>query len=290
MIRTILGLGVIVAFCQPAAPQPTFEVASIKPASPGAGPGRTLMLVPGGGLRANNVTLRMLIAFAYDVKDFEISGAPNWLNSERYDINAKPDAPDEPASNTDLARMTAHQGQAFQNRVRQRLQALLADRFQLKIHRESKESPMYALVVAKNGPKLKEAAPREPPPGQNAPEPPGRGSPNGPFRGLRMGRGQLTGGGATLAMLANVLSNQLGRSVVDKTELKGEYDFTLEWTPEPGQGPPFGTPPPDAAPPPDVSGPSIFTALQEQLGLRLESAKGPVEILVVDHAEKPDEN
>jgi len=105
-----------------------------------------------------------------------------------------------------------------------------------------------------------------------------------------MGRGQLTGGGATLAMLANVLSNQLGRSVVDKTELKGEYDFTLEWTPEPGQGPPFGTPPPDAAPPPDVSGPSIFTALQEQLGLRLESAKGPVEILVVDHAEKPDEN
>ena len=108
-----------------------------------------------------------------------------------------------------------------------------------------------------------------------------------------MGRGQLSGEGVQLQMLTQVLSNQLGRPVIDRTGLKGNFDFKLEWTPDPGQSAgPFGGGPPgaDAPPPPDPNGPSIFTALQEQLGLRLESQKGPVEILVIDRVEKPSEN
>jgi uncharacterized protein (TIGR03435 family) len=110
---------------------------------------------------------------------------------------------------------------------------------------------------------------------------------------LRMGRGELTGKKVTMVMLLQVLGQTLGRTVVDKTDLKGEYDFNLKWTPEPGQGPGLPglpPPPPDALPPGDTNGPSIFTAIQEQLGLRLESAKGPVEMIVIDGAQKPEDN
>jgi uncharacterized protein (TIGR03435 family) len=139
------------------------------------------------------------------------------------------------------------------------LRVLIEDRFQLKVHRESKEMAVYNLTVAKGGSKL----------AANAGEP-------GPM--LRMGRGELSGKKVSMAMVLQVPSQQLARTVVDKTDLKGEYDFTLKWTPEPGQGGGFpGLPPPgpDALPPVDTNGPSIFTAIQEQLGLRLESAKVP---------------
>jgi len=162
---------------------------------------------------------------------------------------------------------------------------LLADRFQLTLHRETKEQSVYALLVAKNGPKLQESQTKD---GQ-AKE--GTG-PRGPM--MRMGRGELSGQGVALDMLTRTLSSQLGRTVIDRTGLKGNFDFKLTWTPDPGQsaGPPGGGPPPgaDAPPPPDPNGPSIFTALQEQLGLRLESQKGPVEMLVIDRVEKPSEN
>jgi uncharacterized protein (TIGR03435 family) len=111
---------------------------------------------------------------------------------------------------------------------------------------------------------------------------------------MRMGRGEITGQSVPLSFLASVLSQQLGRTVLDQTGLKGNYDVALKWTPEPGEGmmlgAPGGGPPPDGAPPPDVSGPSVFTALQEQLGLKLEPTKAPAEVLTIDHVERPSEN
>jgi uncharacterized protein (TIGR03435 family) len=133
-------------------------------------------------------------------------------------------------------------------------------------------------VIGKNGFKLQESDTK--------------GAP-GPRGMMRMGRGQFTGQAVQLRMLTQALSSQLGRPVIDRTGLTGSYDFKLEWTPDPGQSGPFGgggPPGADAPPPPDPNGPSLFTAVQEQLGLRLESQKGPVEMLVIDRVEKPSEN
>jgi bla regulator protein BlaR1 len=255
----------------------TFEVASIKPSN--ADLHRIMFqLQPGGGLRTSGTTLKMLLAFAYDVRDVQISGGPGWINTDRFDVVAKaggavPETPDDPRKMTDEQRKTVG------DQARERLRALLAERFQLTLHREAKEQSIYALVVAKNGPKLKESQ------AQVGDGPKGR---------MMMGRGQLSGQGVPLELLTKTLSDQLGRSVIDRTGLKGNFDFKVEWTPDPGQGGggPFGggPPPPDAPPPPDPNGPSVFTALQEQLGLRLESQKGPVDTLVIDKVEKPTEN
>jgi len=149
--------------------------------------------------------------------------------------------------------------------MRPLIRSLLADRFQLVIHRETKELPVYALLVAKNGAKLQV----------------NEGAPGPRVNGVR---GQLTGKKVNMALIVAQLAPQVGRTVVDQTGLTGEYDYTLQWTPDSGQLPAPGV----EAPPP--SGPSILTALQEQLGLRLESTKGPVEIIVIDHAERASEN
>ena len=279
-VTVLLVLGNLLA--QTASPPLTFDVASIKPVTP-AGDGRIqvgIQMQPGGGLRATNVTLKFLLTFAYNVRDFQISGGPGWLNSELFDLMAKSErSSDTQSIPADPREMTDDQRKTSQEQTRQKLQALLADRFQLKFHRETKEQPVYALVVGKNGPKI---------------QPSDDKSGNGP-RGLRMGRGQLIGNSAPLELMANALSNQLGRPVLDHTGLAGRYDFKLEWTPDPAQGggPFAGLPPPppgvNGPPPPDPNGPSIFTAIQE-LGLRLESQKAPVEILVIDSVEKPSEN
>jgi uncharacterized protein (TIGR03435 family) len=155
--------------------------------------------------------------------------------------------------------------------MRLMLQSLLEERFKLRLHRESREEPVYELVVAGGGPRMKQAA----------------DSLKQPQRGLRMGRGQLTGTAAPISILINQISQQLGRSVIDKTGLTGQYDFELKWTPEFNQS---QASPADPGPQPDLGGPSIFTAIQEQLGLKLESTKGPVEVIVIDSAEKPSEN
>ncbi|HYL38447.1 MAG TPA: TIGR03435 family protein [Bryobacteraceae bacterium] len=270
-------------FAQTASPPLTFEVASIKPVTL-SGDGRFMVgiqIQPGGGFRATNTSLRMLLTYAYDVRDFQISGGPGWLRSDLFDIMAKSErSADSQNAPADPRQMNDDQRKTLQEQTRQKLQALLVDRFHLKVHRESKEQPVYALLVGKNGPKLQPSEDK---------------SGSGP-RGLRMGRGQLTGSVVSLEMLANALSNQVGRPVLDRTGLKGNFDFKLEWTPDPGQGggPFAGLPPPppgvNAPPPPDPNGPSIFTAIQEQLGLRLESQKGPVDILVIDSVEKPSEN
>jgi uncharacterized protein (TIGR03435 family) len=179
------------------------------------------------------------------------------------------------------------------------LQSLLEDRFQLKIHRETKELPVYDLAVAKGGPKVKLSEDQSPfrPPERGAapPPPPQRGGPM-PRGSMRMGRGDLEATALPLTSLINALSQQLGRTIVDKTGLQGLYDIKLQWTPDAlpsgpaGSGGPAGIRGPNEPPPPDPAGPTIFTAVQEQLGLRLESSKGPVEIIVIDNVERPAAN
>ena len=253
----------------------TFEVASIKPSAPDAR-GTMFQMQPGGGVRISGATLRTLITFAYDVRDFQVSGGPGWINSDRFDIVAhaeRSSASQNPPANP--LQMSDEQRKSGMEQTRERLRSLLAERFQLAVHRDNKEQTVYALVVAKNGPKL-----------------PAAKDGSGPGR-MRMGRGQFDGQGVEMQMLATVLSNEVGRPVIDRTGLKGKFDVKLEFTPEPGQGfGPLGPPPPgvEAPPPPDPNGPSIFTALQEQLGLRLESQKGPAETLVIDRVERPSEN
>ena len=253
----------------------TFEVASIKPSTE-TGFRTGIQMQPGGGLRVKGATLKMLITLAYDIRDFQLVGGPGWINSDRWDILAKAGESDPQTS--DPRQVTDAQMKTVREQMQQRLEALLAERCQLKIHRETKEESVYALLAGKNGPKIQPAETKA-----------GSGPPR-----MMMGRGMINGQGVQMEMLATVLSNQLGRTVLDRTGLTGRFDIKLQWTPDPGQSlTPFGgapSPGTPAPPPPDPNGPSIFTAVQEQLGLRLEPQKGPVEMIVIDRVEKPSEN
>ena len=262
-------------FQQPAGTKPSFEVATIKPST--SGDNRIAILTqPGGRFVATNATLKMLMGTAWRVRDFQISGGPNWAGTDRWNIEAKAEAgsippptfPPEPTVIPPLMLM---------------VQSLIEDRFQLKLHRETKELPVYELVVARGGPKIKPSEDQSPP----SLVQPQRGGPI-PRGNMRMGRGDLEANGVPVSNFILGLSQQLGRTIIDKTGLKGLYDFKLQWTPEFAQGPvvPGGPEPP----PPPADGPSIFTAIQEQLGLRLESTKGPVDVLVIDSVQKPSEN
>ena len=277
-----------------------FEVASIKPNHSGdrrVGIG----IQPGGRFNATNVTVKLLITMAYGIRDHQLSGLPGWAEAEHYDITAKPEGAPPENAGTERKMPTEAEMQTQQEKMRAMVQDLLADRFGLKVHRETKELPVYALVVAKNGPKLEESK-------EGAPDivdfgGRGRGPDEGKIRGpddvkqtrrgpmIRMGRGQLAGQEMRIPMLVEQLSRITGRNVIDKTGLTGKYDIKLNWTPDEAQGAGFGGgdgPRPDAAP--ADTGPSLFTAIQEQLGLKLESQKGPVEVIVVDHIEKATEN
>lgn len=243
-----------------------FEAASIKPSAPmNAGMIRMgVEFLPGGRVSMGGVTVKVLIQQAYGVRDFQIVGGPSWIGSDRYDITAKPE------------------GATDQDHVKLMMQALLKDRFKLQFHRETKELPTYALAVAKGGAKFLAT--------KHAPmEDDGADKPKG-TRMRMMGRGKIDIQSAPVVALANYLGQVLGRSVIDKTELKGNYDFTLEFTPEPGgpgmikEGGGGNTPVEDS------QAVSVFTALQDQLGLKLEASKGPVDILMIEGVEKPSEN
>ncbi|HEY6250019.1 MAG TPA: M56 and DUF3738 domain-containing protein [Candidatus Angelobacter sp.] len=260
-----------------ATPLLSFDVASIKPNR--SGENLTRLMMSPDGLTGEGVTLKMLIGFAYNMKDFQISGGPGWIDSERFDLNAKMDEATVKAMNN-IPR------EQRQEQRRLMLQSLLAERFNLKVSHSTKELPIYALVVAKNGPKFSQSA---------APS----GSPGAPVQQRFMVQGgEVTLTAMPIKSLADWLSRVTGRNVVDKTGLQDNYDITLHWTSENGQQSPALTPVPrpaddnqgSAAPPPDSSGPSIFTALQEQLGLKLESQKGPVETLIIDSIDKPSGN
>jgi len=266
-------------------PTPKFEVASIKPSKPSSGDhGLFRMGLQPNGRFTGSVTVKFLLELAYGFKDSQISGGPGWIDSDRYDIEAKPDEA--------FAALTLSTDERFEQ-VRLMMQALLADRFKLNLRHETKELPVYALVVAKNGPKLKESAPE---PGSDSAEPPPPRPGGPPPRGaMQVMPGQLNGNAISVQMLVDPLSHMTGRIVVDKTGLKGRYDFTLKWTPGEAEGPifrggPAGPPPPDAPPPPDRNGPTLFVAVQEQLGLKLESQKEPVDTVVIEHIERPTEN
>jgi len=221
---------------------PAFDAASIKPSGPGA-IGSTYGFQR-GGIEVHNGTLKGLIEMAYGVRDFQITGGPGWLGSAQYNIVAK--GPDEPVP-----------------AVRLRVQSLLAERFGLQFHRETREIAEYALTTAKNGTKLAEAS------AETASSP----------AGIHMTCGQMTGTHATIAGLAVYLSRLFDRPVVDRTSFTGAYDFQLHWTPDTACA--------DGA---NTDGPSIFTAVQEQIGLKLETIRGPMEMIVVDRAEKASEN
>jgi bla regulator protein blaR1 len=265
---------------------PVYEVASIKPNK--SDNNMVRMMFRPDGFSATGATLQMLVKAAYGVEDNQISGAPNWLQSEKYDIEAKMDS----AVGDELRKLNPDQSKAAREHM---LQALLADRFKLTTHRETKELSVYALAIAKNGPKLQEAKPGDTYP--NGFKGPDGGGGAGMMR-MKMGVGgksELVGQALPMESLARLLSGQLHRTVLDNTRLKGKYDFTLQWAPDDSQGAMFkgaegGQSGSDSASSPDSSGPTIFTAIQEQLGLKLESQKGPVEIVVIEHVEKPSEN
>ena len=254
----VLGCGV---WAQSQTAPKQFDVATIKPSA--VNDDRFAYRgLPGGALSATGVPMKMLMMEAYNVKAFQISGEPDWVNTARWDIEAK---------------VEGVQGRLSQAQHGAMLRVLLEDRFQLKVRRETKEMPIYALVVEKGGSKVTLHTGEPPPPGQ----------------GIRQGRGLFSVKKGGIALLSAQLERQLWRVVIDKTGLQGEYDYTLEWTPEAGQGGPesLGLPPQaEPAAPADSKGPSIFAALQEQLGLKLESQKGPVEIIVIERVEKPSEN
>ena len=247
---------------------PKFEVASIKPSNGIPMAGFEIVGKPFTGimwkadrLMATNFTLRGLIRVAYAVQDEQISGGSDWINSEGFDIDAKvgKSVVDE------MQKLGRVHGVSGRTRM---LQALLADRFKLSLHSETKEIPVFALVIAKNGLKLQEAKPGNTyPNGIKGPA----GRPIGAGTLVEPERGKLVGQGVPVSDLVENLSQELGgRIIVDKTGLKGKYDFTLQVAPDESQS-------------------AIFTALQEQLGLRLETQKLPIEVLVIDHAEKPSE-
>lgn len=295
---------------EPAA-SPQFEAASVKPAAP-PGTGRMMVGMRGGPgspdpgrINYDNVALRDVIALAYNVKNHQITG-PVWLGSERFDITA-----------TIAPGTSRPQFQLM-------LQNLLAERFKLVLHHEKKELPAFVLTVGKKGPKMKQS--EEPPAANDAepappdlpplPPPGGRGNlgkdgfPELPTGGrnrssmiIMPGRARLIDDNATVPDFADRLSMVLNRPVVDQTELHGKFDFVLYFTPDMsafgGRGGPPLPPPLGTGPPGEVktggddndTAPTIFTAVQEQLGLKLDSQKAMVDVLVIDHLEKvPTEN
>jgi uncharacterized protein (TIGR03435 family) len=260
-------------------PRPTFEVATIKLNTSGDARRQMIRPLPGGGISVENAPVRLLILNAYGVKSFQILGGRSWINSDRWDIEAKPE---RSATSAQTVLM---------------LQTLLEDRFKLSFHHETKELPVYSLTAAKSGLKL------EPPKEGNCrtfdptapPPPPGSALPPcGRLMITMSSTTEMRGAKVPMAELVRILSNMLDRSVIDKTGFTGTFDVHFEFNREavpglPGSGaasvpsdPGFPAPDPDAA--------SIFTVLQEKLGLKLESTKGPVEVMVIDRLEKPTAN
>ncbi len=232
---------------------PAFEVASVKPGDPSFNGSRTSSRP--GSVILENVTLRACIMGAYNVRDYQISSGPDWINSERYTINAKTDE--------ETAKL---EGGPRLQRVQGMLRTLLAERFQLVIHRETKTEPGYALVLAKTGLKMKEME-------------------NQGGTSSSMGPGKWTASRIAMEMVAVQLSSIIGRPVIDHTGVKGVFELKLQWIPDDNPKP--GDDPQSLDKP---AGPSLFTALQEQLGLKLEGDKVPVEHIIIDHAERPTEN
>lgn len=261
----------------------SFEAASIKPNKSGE-TSTSVGPQPGGRFTATNAPLALLLTMAYQLQPFQVQRAPGWTRTDRFDVAARLDGDPPPVPF----------GGPEPDRMMLALRTLLADRFKLETHWETHELPIYALVLAradrKLGPNMRSAsvdcaalraaslaAARE-----------GRViNPNTPDRvacGMRTNSGRFQFGGYPLSLFANGLAGQVGRIVVDRTGLEGNWDFEFTFTPERVRQQSLAG---GATPESDPSGPSLFTAIQEQLGLKLESTKGPVKVLVVDRVEQP---
>jgi uncharacterized protein (TIGR03435 family) len=243
-----------------ASAKPGVEVATIKPSDP-TRPGK-LYTVRGQEIITINTTLNDLITMAYGVHTRQLKGGPAWLDSDKYDLTVKPDVP----------------GQPNVSQMKSVIQKLLADRFQLKFHSEKQELSVYAITQMNTGAKVNKSD----------------ADPNG-LPGLFFGRAphgmSFNVRNATIAEVAGTLQgSMLDKPVVDQTGLTGKYDFTLAFTPDPGQMAGFGGPrPSEAVDDPDAA-PDLFTAMQQQLGLKLSSTKAPADVLVIDHVDKPSAN
>jgi uncharacterized protein (TIGR03435 family) len=257
----------------PPTPVFEFEVATIKPNKSGSGSMRTHSTPD--GYTITNASVQSLIELVFGIQDYQILAAPEWLASEHYDVEAKMD----PAVADALQKLNPEDRKPKRLLM---LRALLIDRLKLKIHHETKELPVYSLVITKNGPKLQKTN-RDP---ATPDVPVGRGGPsvtteegNGPvtLRVLHCASGDL----------ASVLVPYVGRTVIDETGLTAVYDFTLQFTPDDFSAGPSRSAGLSAT---ELSAPSIFNAVQEQLGLKLESGKGPVDVIVIDHVERPSGN
>jgi len=227
----LMAFGVFHAYPQ----EPKFEVASIRASEPGAR-GATLYAPTPERFAASSITVKGLIAFAYDVRDFQISGGPKWLDSNLYDVVARPE------------------GDITGDHVMAMLRSLLTDRFGLKIDHITQELPVFVLSVAKSGQKLQVSA--------------------GVGPDLRGGNGHISGHKITVKMLAAWLGDRVGRQVVDRTGIAGEFDFDLVWTPDDSQ----------------EMGPALPTALEEQLGLKLETERAPVDMVKIREVTLPSAN
>ena len=309
---------------QPAAAQanasdslPSYDVVSIKTHNDEGMMMRMGISATPDGFQADGVSLQMLVRQAFGLSEDRILNEPDWVKSARFDINAKVAPEDAPK----LKALNGQQRFAM-------LLPVLEDRFGLKFHHETKDLQVYTLVVAKGGPKLKESAPAASDPGAPQPQagpdgngpnghpPPSPGAsgalggsaprsdaaggppPGAPRTMMRMSTQGMTmsARGSTMPFLAQLISQQLGATVVDKTGLTGKYDFTLSFTPDNFMingrmmGPGGGAGPDSGAQSQEPVGPSIFTAVQEQLGLKLVAEKENVDVVVIDHIEQPSEN
>ena len=281
-----------------AAQLPAFDVVSVKTHKDEGMMMRIGVSATPDGFQADGVPLQMLIRQAFGLSEDRIQNEPDWTKSARFDINAKV----APENAPKLKALSMQERSAM-------ILPLLEDRFGLKYHHETKQLRVYTLVVAKGGPKLKGAAPAESV-GEQPPPPPSpsggiggpggggaRGSPGGPRTMMRMSTQGMTldARGATIASLSQLISQQIGATVVDKTGLTGKYDFTLSFMPDNfmvnGQmmRPPGGGTP-DGAQTQEPVGPSLFTAVQEQLGLKLVAEKESVDVIVIDHIDQPSAN
>ena len=258
VLAGILPLGVSAQQPKPTPATSRFDVVVIKPATSGGW--GVHMEMHDGTLQITNLPLKSVITSAYGVREDLITGLPSWAQAVRYDITAKMDPEDAPLMNT----MTRVQRRAL-------IAALLQDRFKLKIHTETRLRPVYELVLLGNTPRFPEHAERHGA-ANDAQTPSGIDS-------VRAGAGEFTATGVRLPILTSFLEENLETSIIDKTGLRATYDFKLRWSPEMG-GTSSG----------EEDAPSLFTALQDQLGLKLRPAKGQVETLVVDQIDQPSAN
>jgi uncharacterized protein (TIGR03435 family) len=240
--RILIFAVLLLALASLSAHAQSFDVVSVRPNNSGSG-GSSENTNP-GRVVAVNVPTSWLIEQAFGVKAFQISGGPGWLTTDNYDLNAT----------------TGTTKDLNDQELRPYFLALLADRYGFRFHRETREMPIYSLLVAKTGAKMTAHA--------------GEGDSSNQISN-KSGRSSIASIDISMAHLADLLSGRVDRVVIDHTELPGGYDLTLQWAPNPTD---------------NTTDPSLFTALQEQLGLRLESAKGPTEFIVVDNLERPSEN